>query len=477
MLHTTNHKRLFNIIIIVFFVIVALTLVALSFAYSSIRPIIYGIVIAYVFKPMCNVYYKWFYLLFSKKLTISRSRKAAHAVSIVCTYLTWGLIVYVFALMVFPQLVSSIINIANGLPAMFSSLNTFVNSTLEGHPMMQKYYGVFIDGVQKYITENTDKLTGMLTDIAGGVMIVARDVLVFVFNLFIGLIVSVYILIGRRKLGAQAKLILKSVFSKHVSDIILNEVKFADKMFSKYFVGRIIDSVILGIVCCILCLIFGIPYAILISVIVGLTNIIPFFGQYIGLVPTVIIVFSVSPLKALIYLIMMIILLQIDGNVIAPKIQGNSTGLSSFWVLFAILLFGGLFGFPGMFIGVPIFAVIYDIFGKLMRFCLQKRGEHEELKTYETEYLTLDGEDADTFFKKKMAEWREEFKERVASKKAEPDQGEPEKSEKRKTKKGTQSKTKKRMTKNSSKKLKKQPDDVVDGVELTQVTFSDEGHE
>lgn len=483
MTHQTNHKRLYNIIIIVFFVIVAITLLAMSFAYSSIRPIIYGIAIAYIFKPMCNAYYRWFYLLFSKKFTISRSRKAAHAVSIVCTYLTWGLIIYIFVLLVLPQVVESIINIGNSIPAMFASLNSFVNSTLDGHPMMLKYYKVFIAAVEDYITTNTDKITDVLTDLAGGVWDMVVVTFTFLFNFFIGLIVSVYVLIGRRRLGAQAKLILKSVFSKKASDLILEEVKFADRMFSKYFVGRIIDSVILGILCAILCVIFGIPYAMLISVIVGVANIIPFFGQYIGLVPTFIIVFAVSPVKALIYLVMMVILLQIDGNVIAPKIQGNSTGLSSFWVLFAILLFGGLFGFVGMFIGVPIFAVIYDIFGKLMRFCLHKRGEHEELKTYEKEYLSDDDEDAETFFKRKMAEWREEFQKRTQNNReaealetAEAVKGsEKPKSAKRKTGKTSSGTSKKKRITRSSKK--KEPDDVVDGVELTQVTFSDEGHE
>ena len=148
---------------------------------------------------------------------------------------------------------------------------------------------------------------------------------------------------------------------------------------------------------------------LLVSVIVGVANIIPFFGPYIGLLPAGIIVFAHEPIKALILVVMMLIIQQIDGNIIWPKIQGTNTGLSSFWVLFAILLFGGLFGFFGMIIGVPIFAVIYDIFGKLMRFCLQKRGEHEELSIYEKEYLTFDDQEAANIFKRKMAEWKEEY--------------------------------------------------------------------
>ena len=485
MTHQTNHKRLYNIIIIVFFVIVAITLLAMSFAYSSIRPIIYGIAIAYIFKPMCNAYYRWFYLLFSKKFTISRSRKAAHAVSIVCTYLTWGLIIYIFVLLVLPEVVEGAVRSFNSIPQLGHDIDDYIMDQLSGNEKLCKLYQNAKDEAYKYIKENTDisKLSNFLADIAGSVISGVVETFTFLFNFFIGLIVSVYVLIGRRRLGAQAKLILKSVFSKKASDLILEEVKFADRMFSKYFGGRIIDRVILGILCAILCVIFGIPYAMLISVIVGVANIIPFFGQYIGLVPTFIIVFAVSPFKALIYLVIMVILLQIDGNVIAPKIQGNSTGLSSFWVLFAILLFGGLFGFVGMFIGVPIFAVIYDIFGKLMRFCLHKRGEHEELKTYENEYLTDIDEDAETFFKRKMAEWREELQKRTKNNReaealetAEAVKGsEKPKSAKRKTGKTSSGTSKKKRITRSSKK--KEPDDVVDGVELTQVTFSDEGHE
>ena len=208
----------------------------------------------------------------------------------------------------------------------------------------------------------------------------------FIFNIFVGFIVSAYLLNGRKKLCAQAKLLIRSVFGRKASEMIFEEARFADRMFSSYFIGSIIDSTLVGVLCYIGCLIFGIPYAVLVSVIVGVTNIIPFFGPYIGMIPSAVIILTVSPVRALVFLAMMIIMQQIDGNILAPKIIGSNTGLSSFWVLFAILLFGGLFGFVGMIIGVPIFAVIYDIFKRLMHYCLHRRGEAEAITDFQSEF-------------------------------------------------------------------------------------------
>ena len=472
--HPTNHKRLYSTIIIVFFAIVAISLIAVSFAYASIRPIIYGICIAYIFKPMCNLYNKWFYLLYSKKFSIRKSKKAAHVTSIVCTYLTWAVILYLFLSFVLTQLITDIVAIAENMPELIGSLNTSVNKLLSEYPVLMKYYNLAIDEVAKYITSNTDKITGMVGDLANGVISGVIGTVTFIFNLCVGLIVSVYILIGRRKLGAQAKLITKSVFNKNISDLIIEEVKFADKMFSKYFVGSIIDSILVGVVCFVGCWIFGIPNMVLVSVIIGVTNIIPFFGPYIGLVPSAVIVFAHEPIKAVILIIMMLIVQQIDGNIVAPKIQGANTGLSSFWVLFAILLFGGLFGFVGMIIAVPIFAVIYDIFGKLMRFCLQKRGEDEELNTYEKEYLTFDDEEA-SIFKRKMAEWKEEYKKKKSGKRTaiiesiDSDSGETSAPKKSKSIKSLLKQDKKKPTKKQSAKT-----ETVGDTELTQITFSDQ---
>ncbi|MBE6609192.1 MAG: AI-2E family transporter [Ruminococcaceae bacterium] len=381
-------KRLYNAIIIGFFVICAVFIFLLSFAYDSLKPIVYGCVIAYIFKPLCNRFNGIYFSLLRKKWEEEKSRRYAHVLSIVSTYVVWGIVLYVFVSIIVPQFVQSLLKIANDIPGIIDKLIAFVNTMLSENGMLSGYAEYILEELDKQWASISSSVINMLKNLAAGMITGIIGTVTFVFNFFVGIIVSVYLLSGRKKLGAQAKLLVRSVFDRSLSDQIIEEVVFADKMFSKYFAGSIIDSSIVGLVCYAGTLICGIPYGMLVAVIVGITNIIPFFGPYIGMIPSAVIIFTVSPVKALIFVVMMIVLQQIDGNILAPHIIGANTGLSSFWVLFAILLFGGLFGFVGMIIGVPVFACIYDILGKLMRFCLKKRGEDEAITNYEKEFLT-----------------------------------------------------------------------------------------
>jgi len=383
-------KRLYNAIIIGFFIICAVFIFMLSFAYDSLKPIVYGCVIAYIFKPMCNRLNLWYHALLHKKLSETKSKKYAHILSIVSTYIIWGIILYIFVSIIVPQFVQSLLKIATEIPSIIDKLIAFVNTMLSENELLSGYAGYILEEIDRQWASISASVISMLKNLAGGMITGIIGTVTFVFNFFVGIIVSVYLLLGRKKLGAQAKLMVRSVFDRKMSEHIFEEVSFADKMFSKYFAGSIIDSSIVGLVCYIGTLIFGIPYGMLVAVIVGITNIIPFFGPYIGMIPSAVIIFTVSPIKALIFVIMMIVIQQIDGNILAPHIIGANTGLSSFWVLFAILLFGGLFGFVGMIIGVPVFACIYDILGKLMRYCLKKRGEDEAITHYEKEFLTVE---------------------------------------------------------------------------------------
>lgn len=377
--------------VIIFAVFVAFILVAffgIKYASKSLRPIFYGVVIAYLFKPMCNVFYTKLYNLFSKKRTPAKAKKLAHYLSIVCTYVVWGVILSVLLAAVLPKIVSAVLSFGASIPSFISYLMALVNRLAEENEFIREFLGETLEELQEDLTGFYDILRQYLQPLASGVFGMVAESVTFLFNVIVGFIVSVYLLLGRKKLGAQSKLLVKSVFGPKWSAMIFDEVKFADKMFSGYFVGSMIDSAVVGVICYISCLIMHTPYAVLVSVIVTFTNLIPFFGPYIGMIPSALIILSRSPVHALMFVIMLWLLQQIDGNIMAPKIIGSNTGLSSFWVLFAILLFGGLFGFFGMIIGVPIFAVIYDICGKLMRFCLKKRGEDDELRHYENEFLT-----------------------------------------------------------------------------------------
>ena len=205
-------------------------------------------------------------------------------------------------------------------------------------------------------------------------------------NLLIGLIVAVYLLASRKKLVKQAKMILYSVVKPHWAQLIQEEVLYADKMFGGFINGKIMDSAIIGVLCYIVCAIVKFPSALLVSVIIGVTNVIPFFGPFIGAVPATLLILIQSPIKALWFVLFVLVLQQLDGNVIGPKILGDRTGLSSFWVLFTIILFGGLWGVFGMVIGVPLFGVIYDTVKKLVRRGLDKKGQIEVWEQYKADY-------------------------------------------------------------------------------------------
>lgn len=180
-------------------------------------------------------------------------------------------------------------------------------------------------------------------------------------NLFLGVLISVYLLVGRKTFAVQAKLLLCGVFSRRWADMIEEEARYADKMFNGFLMGKLLDSAIIGLICFVATSVMRFESAAFISVVVGVTNIIPFFGPFIGVIPCALLLLLENPLHCLTFLVFVVILQQVDGNLIGPKILGNTTGLSSFWVLFAILLFGGLWGIVGMIIGVPLFAILYDI--------------------------------------------------------------------------------------------------------------------
>jgi predicted PurR-regulated permease PerM len=196
----------------------------------------------------------------------------------------------------------------------------------------------------------------------------------------------------QEELIGQSKKLVFAIFKPKQANVIIETVHKADEIFGGFITGKLIDSAIIGLICYLGCLIMNIPESILVAVIVGVTNIIPVFGPFIGAVPSLILVVIQSPLHALYLLIFIIVLQQVDGNIIGPKILGNSTGLSAFWVMFAILVGGGMFGFLGILLGVPVFAIIYYIAGRLINYGLKCKG----LPTGTEEYIEVSGVDAKT---------------------------------------------------------------------------------
>ncbi len=277
------------------------------------------------------------------------------------------------------------------LPQMVDSISSMVDRLFEGNEIIQNY-------IMQLSDAGTESISGWLKDsilpymnmILTGLSDSMINAAGIFMNLFIGLVVAVYLLSGRKKFKKQGKLILYSLFKERWANKIVEEIRFADRVFSGFIGGKLLDSAIIGVICYAGMMVLGLPYAILISVIVGVTNIIPFFGPYIGAIPSAIILLTVSPMSCLIFVIFIVILQQVDGNIIGPKILGSSTGLSGIWVLFSILFFGGLFGFVGMLIGVPVFAVIYDLIRQLIVRGLELRNKSKMFDEYELEYPRKD---------------------------------------------------------------------------------------
>ena len=204
-------------------------------------------------------------------------------------------------------------------------------------------------------------------------------------NIVIGVVVAIYVLNGRKTFKRQSKQIIYAVFSRKHAVAVIDTLRDSNEIFGGFIAGKLVDSLIIGILCFLVLSILRMPYTVLVSVIVGVTNVIPFFGPYLGAIPSAILILLASPTKGLIFIVFIIILQQFDGNILGPKILGQSTGLTAFWVVFSILFFGGLFGIIGMLIGVPLFAVIYRIIGNIVKYRLNQKGLTEMAKEGNTE--------------------------------------------------------------------------------------------
>lgn len=339
-----------------------------------LNPMIYGAAIAYLLKPMCNFY--------ERKLIekLSEKRKGtANVLAVIGSMATALIIVYLMLMIIVPQVVSSVSKLIIIIPEKLEQASTWIDEIVAEDSVYSSYIKTVYDEISAVVKEWLDNIGPNITTILEGVGEHLWNSVMFFKNMFIGVIVAVYLLISRRKFARQGRMLLYSIVKTKWADMIMGELKYADNMFVGFINGKILDSAIIGVICYICSMILKFPNAMLVSVIVGATNIIPFFGPFIGAVPAALLIFIDSPIQALWFILFVIVLQQVDGNIIGPKILGNTTGLSSFWVLFSILVFGGLWGFVGMIIGVPLFAVIYDVGRKLVLYGLRRNGCDELL--------------------------------------------------------------------------------------------------
>jgi len=350
-----------------------------------LAPFIYGGVVAYLLRPVCN-----FYESALIKYLPGKTKKGAKSLSIGLSLATGILAVYAVIIMIAPELYNSILSLWTTLPSKVSAFLEWARATFGESENISELLHLFDTSastlyrdLEKWVSET---IAPYISSIVSGVGSSVTKILQFLYDLLIGLIVACYLLASRKKFARQSVLIVRSVLKPRWADLFLSEVAFIDRMFGGFIDGKILDSAIIGLLCYVGCTIFKFPNSLLVSAIVGITNVIPFFGPFIGGIPATLLIMIEDPVKGLWFGLFVLALQQLDGNVIGPAILGDRTGLSSFWVLFAIILCGGLWGIAGMIICVPMFAVIYDTVKKLVRRGLHKKGQIELWEHYKAEY-------------------------------------------------------------------------------------------
>lgn len=360
---------------------------------SILMPIIYGAALAYLMLPIYNKIRACTTRKLSKTIKNERilSGIAKAAGTMVSLVVLFAIVAGLFR-MIIPQIYDSILILQASLGEYINNLTLWMTRRFEDNQDFEKFIMPYYEqGVAEFQRWLSEKLVPNMSLIIGQLSTGLLNVVTVVKNLLIGVIVMVYFLNMKDTLSAQSKKIVYSLFKLKNANRIVSEVRFAHSVFGGFITGKLLDSLIIGIMCFFALQFLGMPYVLLISVIIGVTNVIPFFGPFIGAIPSAFLILMISPMKCLYFLIFILILQQFDGNILGPKILGDSTGLPSFWVLFSILLFGGLLGFVGMIIGVPAFAVIY----RLVSIYVSNNLRKKDLSPRTEDYMALDHIDED----------------------------------------------------------------------------------
>lgn len=393
--------------ILVFFLLFRLSgvMAVIKKVISILKPFIYGFVMAYLLLPVFNALYRWSRPKFSARF--KNGVGIAKGFSSIMALLCGVLVVVGLLWMVLPQFVLSIFSLLNSMETYLDEISQWVAALLKDNPLIERNFLQLYDQLSSQIVNWVQNIAlPQLVELMTGVM----STVSVLFDFLIGIIIALYILNSKDTFCAQAKKASYSLLSVKRANQLISRMNHLHRVFGGFITGKLIDSLIIGMLCFIgLSLLnsFGVltisEYIVLISVIIGVTNIIPFFGPFIGAIPSVILIAVISPVQALYFIIFIIVLQQFDGNILGPKILGDSTGLSSFWVMFAILVFGGIFGFAGMAVGVPLFAVLYSILTERFNHLLKKRG----LSTNTNDYRGANRLDPETG---ELVEAKDEFR-------------------------------------------------------------------
>lgn len=331
---------------------------------SLLRPLLYGFCLAYILNlPMRGIER----LLFrNPKRKIYRFRRL---VGVLLTFILAIAVLVTLSAVIVPQLISSGTTLVERFPSYLAGLQTFITNTTENLGLEDAFWADFETWMRQLVGMADTIIQNVLPNVVGGVVGVTSGV----FNTFLSLVLCIYLLYNKEKLCSQCKNCLHAFVREDIADILLRTGQFANTTFSRFFAGQLTEAVILGVLCFAGMSIFRMPYALLISVVIAATSVIPIFGAYIGTIPSAFIIFMVKPITALWFVLFIIVLQQIEGNLIYPKVVGSSIGLSGLWVLLAIMIGGGMFGILGIFIGIPAMAVLYRIAGDYVHMRLSRK--------------------------------------------------------------------------------------------------------
>ena len=355
------------------------------------QPVIIGAVLAYLLNPLLNLYHSLFDKLFKKISKKPEKLKGlSKGISITLTMLSFLAIVSAVLGLLIPQISTSITDFVKSAPSKAEALSNWYAGVADKYDLPAKFgvisswlgeSGITFDSLFVSIKDSLLSFSGLL---GNGIISFFGTTFSVAFNIIIGLIICVYLLSSKTTLGAQIKKLMFAFFSREKVNDFLDTANEGNRIVTRFIVGKLIDSTIIGVMCFITLVIFDIPYALLVSVIVGVTDIIPFFGPYLGAIPcTLLILLSDEPIKALYFVIIILVIQQVEGNIISPKIIGDTIGLSPFWVITSMIIGGGLFGLAGMLLGVPVVAIIFFLLKK----STNKRLKAKDLPLETSAYL------------------------------------------------------------------------------------------
>ena len=355
-----------------------------------LSPFIWGLVFTYLLMPVMRSLEQSLFLPLGNRIYKKKKKNAAkfaRSFSVLFSELFLLAILAALIYLILPQLYSSIETIIVNSNTYLLHVSEWVTQVLEDYPQIAQYAASALgqateslENLFEWVQQNVlPQLGNVVVSVTSGLSYVLKGV----YNFLIGLIVSVYILSNLESFSAAAKRLLYCIFTLEAAEKIRSGIAFIDKTFVGFINGKLLDSAIIGLICYIVCALLRMPYALLVSVIIGVTNVIPFFGPFIGAIPCAFLILLVDPLKCLIFVVFIVILQQVDGNIIGPKILGSAIGINGFWVMFSILLGAGLFGFWGMLLGVPVFMVIYTAINNSIVKKLKRSDLPWEIADYE----------------------------------------------------------------------------------------------